>query len=187
MTDASSLADLLPELTWIEDPELRAKCAEIWVTLHHESNFPTISDVPVSPTLPYPHVVHNRSVVHMARATADVVQEFHNVTVNRDHLYAAALLQDAAKLVEFDCLDPVSRKVVHSDLGRRFQHSLYVAHLALSAHLDFDIVEAILDHTYSSSRFPRTLIGKILYYTDQIDMAALGGDNWKKSGMIWRG
>jgi|ERR1700733_1064705 len=186
MTDASSLIELLPELAWVADDETRAKCVEIWLTLHRESNFPAISDVPVSPTLTYSHVIHNRSVVHMARATADVVQEFHNVTVNRDHLYAAALLQDAAKLVEFDCLDPSSRKVVHSDLGRRFQHSLYVAHLAFSAHLDLDIIEAIVDHTYSSSRFPRTLIGKILYYTDQIDMAAMGGDNWKKTGMIWR-
>ncbi len=129
-------------------------------------------------------MVHNRAVVKMAIASADVLEEIHGVKINRDYLISAALLQDASKLVEYE---PDEKDIVkHSDIGARFPHGFYVAHLATAAKLPNEIVQSIITHTPDAAEFPKTVIGKILFYTDQIDMAGLKGDRWRKIVSIYR-
>jgi HD domain len=182
MTD-KDLLTVLPEFGLIQDADLRSKAMSVWTTLAEQSRFASISDVPVRSSFAYPHIPHNRSVVHMVVKVAEVLEEFHGVEINKDLLVTAALLQDVAKLVEYE---PADGDVRMTEIGNRFQHGFYGAHAALNAGLPLEVVESILDHTHASGRFPQTLIAKILFYVDQIDMAALEGDRWKKVGVIYR-
>ena len=142
-----------------------------------------IMDVPTIPTLSYPHVPHNRSVLLIALAMADVFKKIHNIDVNRDYLISAALLQDSCKLVEYQKTnDGYSR----TELGETFTHGFYAAHVAMDVGLPNEIVQAILMHTPDSPTYPPNLLTKILFYADQADMAALKGDRWKKVCVTYR-
>jgi HD superfamily phosphohydrolase YqeK len=179
------LERVLPEIGLIRDEDLRKKTAMVWERLWAECKWEDIMDLPCSmQKKDYPHVFHNRAVIKMALQVADTLEEFHGVKVNRDHLVCAGLLQDASKLVE---MPPApGGGVAASQIGENFTHGLYGGHVALDMGIPYDIVQAVLTHTADSSVFPQTLIGKILFYADQIDMAALGGDRWKKIGYTYR-
>ena len=174
----------LPELHQIEDDELRAKVRAVWCKLAAASAFDDLAALPVSPKLDYSHITHNRSVAAMALAAAEILHRFHGTDIDRDRLLAGALLQDASKLVEYE---PDGNGGVRlSEIGERFPHAFYAAHAALEEGLSADLAETILTHTYEAAGFPRTLEAKILFFIDQVDVAALGGDRWAKTGMIYR-
>lgn len=175
----------LPEIELIKDTKLREQTIKVWERLFAESKWENIMDLPCSThKTDYPHITHNRSVVKMALQVADILEEVHGVLVNRDYLLAAALLQDASKLVEYE---PVSGGGCQlSDIGKKFVHSYYGGHVALDEGVPNDVVQTIVTHSPDAPVFPQTLITKILFYVDQIDMAAIGGDRWKKAISIYR-
>ena len=183
MNEQLDVVSLFPEVMEISDENLRDKVIAVWQRLWQESKFNDVTQVPVSAKLSYPHIPHNRSVVQMALRVAEVLERFHGTRVNRDHLLAAAILQDASKLVEYE---PGQGGVVASEVGGAYQHAFYAAHVALEVGLPHEVVQAILTHTAEAPQYPATLIAKILFYVDQIDMAALGGARWKKTGMVYR-
>lgn len=183
MRSPLNITRIFPEIDLITDQDIRIKTIAVWDRLWEEGNFDDILAVPVLPQTDYPHVIHNRALVQMALRIADVLEEIHGVKINRDHLIAAVLLQDACKLVEFT---PQADGYVRSAIGEQFQHGFYGAHIALEVGLPHEIVQAILAHTFDHASYPSTLIGKILFYIDQIDMAALQADRWKKSSFLYR-
>ena len=183
MKEKFDIIEVFPEISLISNPEIREKTIEVWNRLWDKSKFNKIMDLPVSPQKKYPHITHNRSVVQMVLKVADVIQEFHGVAVDRDILIASAILQDASKLVE---MEPSSDGVAATEIGRLYGHAFYAAHIALEVGLPGEIAQAILCHTPDSATFPPTLISKILFYVDQIDMAAIEADHWKKTGFIYR-
>ena len=174
----------IPEIAYISDERIKRGTIDVWNRLWEMSKFNSPEEVPVLPGAKYPHMVHNRSVVNLAIAAADVVRRFHGVEVDRDLLIAAAALQDASKVVEYEP-DPGAgtRK---SKLGEMFQHGFYAAHVALNAGLPDEIAELILEHTFDNPVYPRTLVGKLIFYADQMDMAAIGLDRWRKLQVVFR-
>jgi hypothetical protein len=175
----------IPEIGDIKDDRLREMVISVWRRLWSESKFENIADVPIRPPMdpPYPHMIHNRSVVQMAIKVAEVLHQAHGTEINMDHLIAAAALQDSSKVIEYE---PGPEGTVYSERGQMFQHAFYAAHAALDEGLPDGIVQAIFSHTFEASKFPQTLIAKILFYVDQVDMAAVGGDRWRKSGVLYR-
>lgn len=184
MKEPLDIVTIFPEVNLIEDASIREKTIRVWEILWEASKWEDINALPCSLNKnDCSHIQHNRSVIKMAVKIADVIEQVHGVKVNRDYLISAALLQDASKLVEYEADGDTT---VRSDIGNRFTHSFYGAHVAAEVELPNEIIEAILAHSPSSPAFPKTLIGKILFYVDQIDMAAIGGDRWKKSIYIYR-
>ncbi len=183
MKEDLDILKYLPEINAIKDNDIREKTIKAWSILWQESHFNSLEEVPVLPSTNYPHIIHNRSVLQMALKSADVLEEMHNVKVDRDVLISAAALQDCSKLVEYEEKDG---KLVLSEIGQNFQHSFFAAHIALDVGLPLDIVKAIISHTYENSYFPVDLVSRILFYADQIDMAALKLDRWKKTSFIYR-
>ena len=61
----------------------------------------------------------------MALAVADAFERHHNLKVNRDYLIAAAILQDASKVVEFE--RSPDGETVATDLGRFYPHAFWAA------------------------------------------------------------
>ena len=179
-----NVADLFPEIEQIGSETLRAQVAAVWEELWQASEWDQIDRLPTSPEIPYPHVPHNRAVVAMALAVADAYERFHNVRVDRDVLIAAGLLQDASKLVE---MRPApDGKAAWSEMGRRYPHGFWAAHIALRHGVPDAIGHIILTHTPLAPRFPESLEGKILYYVDQLDVLAFHRDRWRKDLYVTR-
>ena len=171
------LSELLPELELIADVDLRERVAAVWQAIWAESEFDELGDVPIGPDIPNSHLPHNRAVVEMSLAMADTLERFHGLTVDRDVLVAAGLLQDVSKLVE---MVPAADGVQQSDLGRNFQHAFWAAHKSLEHGLPMAVCEIVMNHTPQSPRFPASLEGKILWYADQLDLIAVTGERWSK-------
>ena len=179
-----AIEEALPELEQIEDADLRAQVRAVWVKFAAQSGFDELTALPVSPKVAYSHITHNRSVAAMALAVSEILHRFHGTTIDRDRLLASALLQDASKLVEYEPNGEGGSRL--SPLGQHFPHGFLAAHAALEEGLPPEIAEDILTHTYEGSSFPKTLEAKILFFVDQVDVAALGGDRWVKKGFIYR-
>jgi hypothetical protein len=177
------LATLLPEIDLIEDRDMRDQVVAVWQDVWQHSSFEDLTDLPIGPKIPYPHLPHNRAVVAMAVAMADAIERFHGVTVDRDVLLAAALLQDVSKLVE---MTPADGGVEQTEIGRSFQHAFWAAHKAIEHGLPLPVCEIILNHTPDAPSLPRTLEGKILWYADQLDVIAVFGDRWVKQLFLTR-
>lgn len=180
MKEPLSLADHFPEVELLSDAKLRSGVEAVWEELWQMSPWPSLAELPSSPDFPVPHVPHNRAVIEMALAVADSFEKFHGLTVDRDVLLAAGLLQDASKLVEYEMVDGA---VSYSQLGRTYPHAFWGAQVALRHGLPDSVCHIILSHTPQAAQFPTSLEGKILYYVDQLDVIAIYKDRWRKE--LW--
>ncbi len=176
------VAALFPEVGDIGDAKLREAVVATWQELWAMSPWTRIEEVPTSTEIPYPTLPHNRCVLEMALAVADAFARHHGVKVNRDHLIAAAILQDASKVVEF--APGRDGKAVPTALGRDYPHAFWAAHVALRHGIPDAIAHVLLTHTPQAAKFPATLEGKILYYVDQIDVIGIYKDRWRKELFI---
>ena len=177
------LVAIFPQINDIHDESLRIAVTEVWDELWRRSSWLDINAMPTSVEVPsYPHIPHNQAVLTMALAVADTFESIHGVKVNRDHLIAGAVLQDASKVVETEP-DPEAG-IAQTETGKSLPHAFWAAHVALQKGVPESIVHIILNHTPQSPRFPESLEGKILYYVDQLDMVAIYKDRWRKELMI---
>ena len=122
------IVGVFPEIEQIQDRKLREAVVAIWQELWAQSPWSDFDTVPTSPN-PYPTRPHNQCVVAMSLAVADAFERFHGVKVDRDVLIAAAVLQDASKVVEYK--PDANGKAEFSELGKTYPHSFWCAHLAL--------------------------------------------------------
>lgn len=172
------VAALFPAVRDIADPALRAAVIATWEELWEMSPWARIEDVPTSTEIPYPTLPHNQCVLDMALAVADAFARHHDIHVNRDYLIAAAILQDASKVVEF--APDSDGETKPTSLGRHYPHAFWAAHVALRHGIPDEIAHVLLTHTPQSPKFPTTIEGKILYYVDQIDVIGIYKDRWRK-------
>lgn len=169
---------IFPEVDQISDETLRNGVIAVWDELWSLSPWENVHDVPTGPEIPYPTIPHNQCVMAMALAVADSFERFHGLKVDRDRLIAAAVLQDASKVVEF-ARGP-DGKVDFTPRGQQYPHAFWGAHVALKHGIPDDVVHIIIYHTPQSAKFPESLEGKILYYVDQIDVLGIHKDRWRK-------
>lgn len=174
--------DYLPAIREISDEDLRQAVIDIWHEMWEQSGWDRVLDVAVGPDIDYPHLTHNRAIIRIALAVADIWQEEHGVEIDRDLLIAAAALQDASKLIEY--VPAGDGRVKLSELGEHLPHAFWVAHVALNHGLRPSLCEVLLNHSPQSARFPKTVIGKILFWVDQLDVIGIHGDRWRKDLFI---
>lgn len=170
-----------PWIDEISDPQLRASVVRILDELWDASLFRDLNDIPTSGEIPYPNMPHTQCVVAMSLAIADTFAQYHKdkVEINRDYLIAAAVLQDASKMVEY--APSPAGGVQRTRIGKSYPHAFWCAHLAAKHELPDTVINIILTHSPQSAIFPKSLEGKILYYADQLDVIAIHGDRWKKN------
>lgn len=175
---------MFPQLAQIRDAELRGKVAQIWEELWAMSEFVDIETVPTSGDIPSPNLPHSRSVLDMCLCVADSFERHHGVKVDRDVLIAAAILQDASKVVEYR--PKAGGGVERTDIGRTYGHAFWVTMLAAQKGLPNAVSHILITHSPQAARFPQSLEGKIIYYVDQLDVIAIHGDHWIKESIIRR-
>lgn len=173
---------MFPQVRQIRDRKLRTAVIEIWEDLWRQSKWSDVRHVPTSAGIPYPNLPHMQCVVTLALAVADAFEQHHGIKVNRDHLIAASVLQDASKVVEY--APGRNGKLVRTAIGKNYPHGFWCAMLAAQKGVPDQIGHVMLTHSSSAATFPDTIEGKILYYVDQLDVIAIHKDRWKKHLMI---
>jgi hypothetical protein len=176
------LASIFPEIQQISDPDLRRKVDQLWQRLWQESKWQRLEDVPVSSKIKRSHLPHAQAVVRLAVAAAEVAEQIHGQPVNRDILLAAAIVQDAGKLVEYEPAEG-GHGFQRAQLGLQLQHSMYAAHVAMQLELPLEVVHIMLAHSPSTTLAPRSRECALLFWIDQLDLANMGEEAWGRSLM----
>lgn len=177
--------EMFPQIAHIGDSTLRENVEAIWQELWEQSEFTDIATVPTSGAIPYPNLPHSRAILDLCLAAAGVFEEYHGVRTDRDTLIAAAILQDASKVVEYR---PTAdgKGIEKTDIGETYPHAFWTAMLAQRRGVPQSVIHVILTHTPQATKFPDSLEGKILYYIDQLDVIAIHKDRWKKELVVKR-
>lgn len=173
---------IFPQIFQIEDKALADGVRKVWEELWQAGYWQDFEEMPTSPQIAYPARPHSQCVVDLALAVAETLERHHGKTFNRDHLVAAAILQDASKVVEYR--PDEDGRATPSDKGTYFPHAFLAAEAARRHGLPDPVIHAILLHTPQAARFPETYEGKILYYVDQLDVIAIHKDRWRKEIFI---
>ncbi|HJO26443.1 MAG TPA: HD domain-containing protein [Planctomycetota bacterium] len=170
MTTTADIERIWPELSWIEDADLRARTTRCWELAFAESpltpedleRMPFTLHVPNCPTT---FMEHKRLVVHIARSSAESIGEFMptSLPVDRDTLLAGAILADVGKLLEYESRDGECRQ---SNRGKYLRHPFTGVALARAAGLPDAVCHIIATHAGEGNLVARSNEAWIVHHAD---------------------
>jgi len=172
---AAVVADL-PELSGVQDEELRRRSIEAWAYALAQTSFSRISDIPGEATPGVfaltrgTQVAHLRSVARIAIAIADdFAAQFPEANIERDIVLAGALLHDVGKAWEFD---PDNRNRWSRDGSQAgspsLRHPIYGAHVCLAVGLPEEIAHIAAAHAAEGDLLYRSLECVIVHRADHL-------------------
>src|SRR5438270_4472837 len=104
-----AVARLWPEMEWIQNTKLRTQVTETWIKALERSPLKPddLNRIPFTllvPNCPITFMEHKRCVVHIARQSTQVMQEFMGraLPIDIDTVIAGAILADVGKLLEYE-------------------------------------------------------------------------------------
>jgi putative nucleotidyltransferase with HDIG domain len=165
------VAKLWPEIEWIEDKKLRGEVAETWVKALERSQLKPddLNRIPFTllvPNCPITFMEHKRCVVHIARQSAEAMQEFMGraLPIDKDIVIAGAILADVGKLLEYELdKDGKSRQ---SERGEALRHPFTGVALALECGVPDAVCHIIAAHAAEGDLVKRTTEAYIVHHAD---------------------
>ncbi len=165
------VATLWPEVEWIEDLQLREQVTETWALALERSplsaeDLRTIPFTLLIPDCPITFMEHKRCVVHIARKSAEAMQEFMGraLPINKDNVIAGAILADVGKLLEYEIgPDGKSRQ---SERGEALRHPFTGVALALECGVPDEVCHIIATHAAEGDLVKRTTEAFIVHHAD---------------------
>ena len=161
---------LWPELDWIKDRDLREKVAATWVRAFALSPLqpPDLDRIPFTllvPNCPATFMQHKRCVVHIARRSAESMQEFLGgaLKIDLDAVIAGAILADVGKLLEYEVVDG---KAQQSQRGEYLRHPFTGVALALECGVPEAVCHIIAAHAAEGDLVRRTTEAIIVHHAD---------------------
>ena len=161
---------LWPELSWIKDAGLRDKVLATWVmAFEHSPLTPDdLSAIPFTllvPDCPATFMEHKRCVVHIARKSAESMQEFlgRALPIDLDVVIAGAILADVGKLLEYE---KVEGRAVQSQRGKALRHPFTGVHLALACGVPDEVCHIIATHAGEGNMVKRSTEAFIVHHAD---------------------
>ena len=161
---------LWPELMWIQDEKLREATAMTWELALSRSPLTAadLNEIPFTllvPDLKVSFMAHKRCVVHVARASAEKMNEFFgdDLPVDLDVTIAGAILADVGKLLEYDLKDGQSCK---SETGRYLRHPFTGVALAMEAGVPDEVCHIISAHAGEGDMVKRTTEAYVVHHAD---------------------
>jgi putative nucleotidyltransferase with HDIG domain len=176
ITDAlrTQIREELPEYVQIKDADLREKVIEAWAMALARSSFKSIRDIQAAGNpnsmvlLRGDQTDHIRGVTRLAIVMADeFIASNPDIPVQRDIVVAGGLCHDIGKPWEFD---PENQKRWR-DKPRltglpSLRHSVYGAHICLSAGLPEEIAHIAAAHSGEGELLVRSLENTIVHFAD---------------------
>jgi putative nucleotidyltransferase with HDIG domain len=168
MRDAVST--LWPELEWIADADLRERTARTWELALERSPLTAadLGEIPFTllvPNCPVSFMAHKRCVVHIARRSAEAMQEFFGAAlpIDLDVVVAGAILADVGKLLEYE---KVEGRAVQSERGRFLRHPFTGVALAMEAGVPDRVCHIIAAHADEGGLVKRSTEATIVHHAD---------------------
>jgi putative nucleotidyltransferase with HDIG domain len=162
---------LWPEIQWIQDSKLREQVAQTWTKALERSPLKPddLNKIPFTlliPNCPITFMEHKRCVVHIARKSAESMNEFMGraLPVNVDAVIAGAILADVGKLLEYEIgPDGQSRQ---SERGEALRHPFTGVALALECGVPDDVCHIIAAHAAEGDQVKRTTEAFVVHHAD---------------------
>lgn len=161
---------LWPELVWIENRKLREKVARCWERAFELSPLEPedLNKIPFTllvPNCPTTFMEHKRCVVHIARRSAESMQEFlgRALHIDMDTVIAGAILADVGKLLEYE---KRGEKAVQSARGELLRHPFTGVALAMECGLPDAVCHVIAAHAGEGDLVKRTTEALIVHHAD---------------------
>jgi putative nucleotidyltransferase with HDIG domain len=162
---------LWPEIQWIENPGLRESVAQTWIKALERSPLKPddLNKIPFTllvPNCPITFMEHKRCVVHIARKSAESMQEFMGraLPIDLDTVIAGAILADVGKLLEYE-LGP-NGKSRQSERGEALRHPFTGVALALECGVPDVVCHIIAAHAAEGDLVQRTTEAFIVHHAD---------------------
>jgi putative nucleotidyltransferase with HDIG domain len=166
-----AVAKLWPEIQWIQDAKLREQVALTWTRALERSPLKPddLNAIPFTllvPNCPITFMEHKCCVVHIARRSAESMQEFMGraLPVNVDTVIAGAILADVGKLLEYE-VGPDGR-ARQSERGEALRHPFTGVALALECGVPDDVCHIIAAHAAEGDQVKRTTEAYIVHHAD---------------------
>lgn len=166
----NKIADLWPEIKWIQDNTLRRQVTQAW-SYALETSPLTIDDLQ---TIPFSLLIkdcnitfinHKRTCVQLAVDIAKRMQtNFGNaVQINMDILIAGAILIDVGKLQEYEL---VNGKLTTSNRGKLVRHPFSGVAIAQRFGLPAEVQHIIATHSKEGDLGHRSVEAIIVHHAD---------------------
>jgi len=162
---------LWPEIEWISNPQLRQQVTETWIKAFERSPLKPddLNQIPFTllvPNCPVTFMEHKRCVVHIARDSAQAMQEFMGraLPIDLDTVIAGAILADVGKLLEYE-LDP-DGNTRQSERGEALRHPFTGVALALECRVPDAICHIIAAHAAEGDLVKRSTEAFIVHHAD---------------------
>lgn len=165
-----SVKRIWPELEWIQDPDLREQVTATWVLAFERSplrpeDLETIPFTLLIPDCPATFMEHKRCVVHIARRSAEAMEEFlgRALPIDMDTVIAGAILADVGKVLEYETVDGVA---VQSARGKALRHPFTGVAVAMECGLPDEVCHIIATHAAEGNLVTRSTEAWIVHHAD---------------------
>ena len=165
-----AVEQLWPELAWIADDDLRRAVRETWVRAFENSPLQPddLKQIPFTlliPDCPATFMEHKRCVVHIAKRSAEAMQEFlgRALPIDLDVVIAGAILADVGKLLEYEKRDG---QATQSRRGQLLRHPFTGVHLALACGVPDAVAHIIATHAAEGNLVQRSTEAFIVHHAD---------------------
>ena len=162
--------ELWPEIGWIQNQGLRESVLQSWIKAFESSPLTPddLKRIPFTlliPDCPATFMEHKRCVVHIARRSAEAMQEFlgRALPIDIDVVVAGAILADVGKLLEYEQVDGVA---VQSDRGKKLRHPFTGVHVAMSCGVPDAVSHIIATHAAEGHLVKRSTEALIVHHAD---------------------
>jgi putative nucleotidyltransferase with HDIG domain len=161
---------LWPELEWIENPELREQVTQTWVVSMERSPLDPVDleRIPFTllvPDCPATFMEHKRCVVHIAKRSAESMEEFLGkaLPIELDVVIAGAILADVGKVLEYEKVDGVA---VQSARGKALRHPFTGVAVAMECGVPDEVCHIIATHAAEGHLVTRSTEAWIVHHAD---------------------
>jgi len=161
---------LWPELEWIQSADLREKVTRTWECAFESSPLSAadLDRIPFTllvPNCPTTFMEHKRSVVHIARHSAEAMRKYmgNALKIDMDTVIAGAILADVGKLLEYEKRDG---KTVQSERGEMLRHPFTGVAVAMQCGVPDTVCHIIAAHAAEGDLVKRTTEALIVHHAD---------------------
>lgn len=166
----ASVERIWPELDWIQDAELREQVTATWVMAFERSPLKPedLEKIPFTlliPDCPATFMEHKRCVVHIARRSAEAMEEFlgRALAIDMDTVIAGAILADVGKVLEYETVDGVA---VQSSRGKALRHPFTGVAVAMECGVPHEVCHIIATHAAEGNLVTRSTEAWIVHHAD---------------------
>lgn len=161
---------LWPELTWIKEEDLREKVLATWVKAFELSPLSPkdLQEIPFTllvENCPVTFMQHKRCVVHIAKRSAEAMQEFlkKSLPIDMDVVVAGAILADVGKLLEYEKQEDQTRQ---SSKGKMLRHPFSGVFLCMMCEVPDAVVHIVATHAGEGDLVKRSTESTIVHHAD---------------------